>query len=119
MNKISFFRKKKNLSQKLIETLFLLYEMCRLVNASHELVQLNSPIVENFRLILLLGEVNDARWTIDFHFKCAIVDELSKNFFGFWSIEIEKLSHSIDFDAGVVAGDNSDVLWNEIELFYV
>lgn len=82
------------LNHQLVEALFLLDEMCGFVDTGHQLVQSGCPIVENLFLILLLGEVNDAGWSVDLHFQSSTVDELSEKLFGFRFIEVQQFCHA-------------------------
>lgn len=107
---MKFKKSRRNSGHQLIQAFFFLDEMCGFVNASHELVQSRRPIVENLRLALLLSEVDNARWPVDFDLQSCVVDQLSEKFFRLQFIEIEKLSHATASDASVVVGDNADVL---------
>jgi hypothetical protein len=84
--------------------------MSSLINAGHQFVQSTRPVIENLRLTLLLCEINDSGWTIDFNFKRCVVDQLCEHFLGSEFIEIQEFSHSDDINAGVVIGDDADVL---------
>lgn len=80
------------------------------VDAGHELVESGCPIVEHLGLALLLGEVNDAGWSVDLDFQRAVVDELGEEFFGVRLLEFQQLSHAGSADTGVVIGDDANVL---------
>lgn len=81
-----------------------------LIDAGHQLVESTRPVVQNFRLILLLGEVNYSSRAINFNFKSRIVDQFSENLLGLGLVKIQKLCHTIDVDAGVIVGDYADIL---------
>jgi hypothetical protein len=80
------------------------------VHACHELVEALGPVVEHLGLALLLCEVNDAGGAIDFNFQCSVVDQLGEELFCFQLVEIQELSHADTANAGVVIGDDSDIL---------
>lgn len=101
---------------QLVETLLLLDEVSGFVDARHEFVESARPIVEHLRLALLLGEVNDAGWTVDLHFECAVVDQLGEELFSLQLVEIEQLGHAGSGDACVVVGDDSNVLSKHLKI---
>lgn len=80
------------------------------VDASHEFVQSRRPVVENLGLRFLLGEVNDAGWSVDLHLQGVVVDELGQELLSLHLVEVQELGHARAGDASVVACNNSDVL---------
>lgn len=98
------------LNHQLIETFFLLDKMSGFVNTGHQLVKTSCPIVENFLLVLLLSEIDDARWSVDFYFQSSVVDELCQELFGLRFVKVQQICHARAADASVIVGDDSDVL---------
>lgn len=93
-----------------VNALLLVDQMASFVHQTHQLVNAMRPIVENVGRRLLRFEMNDASRTINFHRDRCTVSQSRQVLFslGFW--QVQQLTHTIDINAGVVVGQDSNVL---------
>jgi hypothetical protein len=87
--------------------------MARLFNEAEHLAEVGAPVSEDLVACLLTAKVDDPRGSVDPGPNGLVHDELAENLLRPWLGKIEELRESGEGDAGVVGGDNADVLFME------
>lgn len=84
--------------------------MTRFIDQVHEFRYIECPIVENVTWRFLCGEMNDARWTIDFHRQRIVIGQLRQVFLGLFGWQFQQFTQTIQIDAGVIVGNDANIL---------
>ena len=88
-------------------------QMVNSLQQSQQALHVSTPLVQHIICVSWLGEVNDSGWTIDLGVHSLCSHQLADVFLRLILCQVEKLSQAGHLDAGVVFGDNSDIVLND------